>query len=274
MAGKMGYIHSKRTIEQFMVLTDALAQLNGVREKRYDIGKTAISYRTINYWEQVGLLDDQRTEQGHGWRKFSIIDIAFISLITHLRNIGLSIDVLKNTKRCLTGDLQLSYIQDQELITYKSEKHMTMMEFAYARALGLKDGGNTYLLIETSGFTEVMTEKDLHMNRIWGELPDTYIYINLNSLFKKTVNDKFIVWDEKTHVLDGKGEEEVFYKLRDNNNKLEINKNNDGVITDIDVTSIYAGSIDGDGPDFGEIIKKRADANTVCTMTITKKRIS
>lgn len=196
MTGRKGYLHSNNTISQFIKLADFVAKKPDIRDKKYDINKTAISYRTINYWESVGLLDDQRKEQGHGWRKFSIVDIVFISLINHLRNLGLSLEKLQNTKKSLTNPLVFHIFQNEETVLYKPDVPMTAIEFAYYRAVALKDEGNTYLLVETNGYAEVMTDMDLQFNRVSGELPDTYILINLNQLFQKNINKNIIVWDE------------------------------------------------------------------------------
>lgn len=44
------------------------------REKKHSIAQTSTTYRVINHWSEIGLINGD-TQQGSGWRKFSLIDL-------------------------------------------------------------------------------------------------------------------------------------------------------------------------------------------------------
>ena len=60
-----------------------------------DLGK---KYRTINYLEQTGLIDDTRGKKGKGWRKLGLSEYIYISILLELRKYGLKSDHLKHFK--------------------------------------------------------------------------------------------------------------------------------------------------------------------------------
>lgn len=60
-----------------------------------DLGK---KYRTINYLEQTGLIDDTRGQKGKGWRKLGLSEYIYISILLELRRYGLKSDHLKHFK--------------------------------------------------------------------------------------------------------------------------------------------------------------------------------
>ena len=60
-----------------------------------DLGK---KYRTINYLETTGLINDARDQKGVGWRKLGLSEYVYISILLELRRYGLKSDVLKNFK--------------------------------------------------------------------------------------------------------------------------------------------------------------------------------
>lgn len=201
MASNDGYIHSRNTISNFFIWADYLGCNPHLREKKFSVKDSSTTYRTINYWDSVGLLDDDTKDTEGKWRKFSKTDLAFIAIITRLRNAGFSIDKIKRTKQCLQGYLQ--YIVDgKNGKEWVKPKHpMNNLEFGYYCALAKQNEGNTYLIVEDDGTAEVLSELDLELNRDAGELPDSYYLINLNALFHKFFGDKFKVWDSNSHCI-------------------------------------------------------------------------
>lgn len=60
-----------------------------------DLGK---KYRTINYLEKTGLIDDTRGQKGKGWRKLGLSEYIYISILLELRQYGLKSNHLKHFK--------------------------------------------------------------------------------------------------------------------------------------------------------------------------------
>jgi DNA-binding transcriptional MerR regulator len=47
-----------------------------------------VTYRQINHWESKGLLTAARDTDSSGWRKFSLVDVVCLAIITELRSFG------------------------------------------------------------------------------------------------------------------------------------------------------------------------------------------
>jgi hypothetical protein len=60
-----------------------------------DLGK---KYRTINYLETTGLINDPRDKKGVGWRNLGLSEYIYISILLELRQYGLKSDHLKHFK--------------------------------------------------------------------------------------------------------------------------------------------------------------------------------
>jgi len=61
------------------------------------IHATGQSYRTINNWDQHGLLENSRIEKT-SWRKFSLMDCVWIKIISDLRTFGYPLKKLRIVK--------------------------------------------------------------------------------------------------------------------------------------------------------------------------------
>ncbi len=213
MASHDGYIHSRRSINNFFVWANYLGQNPHLREKKFSVKDSSTTYRTINYWDSVGLLDGILTESSGKWRKFSKPDLAFIAIITRLRNVGFSIDKIKRAKQCLFGFPRFVMDEEDGKELWIPKYPMNNLEFAYYCALAKQKDGNTFLIVENDGSAAVLSELDLELNRDAEELPDSYYLINLNALFQQFFGDRFKVWNTYSHCVSG-DEAAVLDKLR------------------------------------------------------------
>ena len=214
IGGVVGYIHSPQTLREFAVLSDALSHLPEMRDRNIDLRDVPNSYRTINYWESAGVLDDYRNPPGQGWRKFSLIDMAFLAIIAQLRENGLSIEKIKLAKMCLFSTWLIPQERDGETIMTFPDFTISILEFAFMRVIGGKFfDGNTYLMIAGNGQAELMTEQDMILNRTAGILPNNYFYMNLNALFRDYIGDLASVVEEHFLTLSS-GETSLLNRIR------------------------------------------------------------
>ncbi len=87
------YIGDRR-YEKVKELANALLQ-------RHFIGTdTGVSYRVINHWENVGLIDNFR-EEGQRWRRFSFVEFIWVRMIDEMRRFGLPVESIKVVKQSL-----------------------------------------------------------------------------------------------------------------------------------------------------------------------------
>lgn len=206
--------------------------LKRMRDRKYEIKDTYQSYRTINYWDSMGLLDGGREVPSKGWRKFSVFDLAFIAIITYLRNVGLSIEKIKVVKHCLYSKLKVTNIKN-------FENKVTLVEFLYYRAIALSGAGNTYLIVAPDGAIRFSTSRELHNNLVNGNLPTLYIVMNLNKVFKEFFKKHFEEQKERRLIDVSDEEVDVLWNLRTSEADKVIVTKHGNKITNID--KIYTG---------------------------------
>jgi DNA-binding transcriptional MerR regulator len=191
--------------------TKILANINASNCTIKDTGNT---YRVIYHWESLGLIDNNRENSDKGWRKFSVVDLAWISIVKALRNFGFSSDKIKVVKKCLNEK-----IEDKPSINW--------LEYAFCRAYAMCNGGNTYLLVLSTGRAIVTANNEININRMLSFLPDTYLTINLNKLFANALKlskmtekneNSFTLSEEEISVLScirTSGADKVNVKLKE-----------------------------------------------------------
>ncbi len=67
---------------------------------RFRVSDTEENYRTINYWDEQGLLLGKR-ENVDSWRKFSILDLVWIRILKRLKKYGIEGDKILQLKKSL-----------------------------------------------------------------------------------------------------------------------------------------------------------------------------
>ena len=249
---------TEATIKEMMGLFDMLQKhpevLTKLREKKYTAKDTDKTFRIINYWESVGLLDDKRKSGGEGWRKFSMMDVVFMHLLAKLREFDFSIQKLKVVK----ADLE------KTLTVGKTKTDITALEYAYMRAVCAKNCGNTYFMITPDGHADCVTQKDILLMQALEEMPEGYICINFNQLLSTRVKlgkRKILVHSENAFVLSEK-EQTILEVLRTKKYKsITIAPKEGGKSMIIECTADYK---EGDTlPDYGDIVTRVQDGSIV-----------
>ena len=259
---------TENTIKEMMGLFDILQKhpevLTKLREKKYTAKDTDKTFRIINYWESVGLLDNNRKSGSEGWRKFSMIDLVFMHLLAKLREFDFSIQKLKVVKQDLEKTLTIA----------KTKTDITVLEYAYMRVMGLSSGGNTYFMITPDGHTDCVTQKDILLMQMLEEMPEGYIYINFNQLLSTRVKlgkSKITVHSENAFILS-KRELDILEVLRTKPYKsITITPKEGGKEAMIECTTDYK---DGENlPDYGDIVTRVHNGTIVQKMVKEKIKV-
>jgi len=66
-------------------------------EKKYTIEDTGNTYKVINDWTRLGVIEDSRDKEGK-WRKFSLLDLVWIKVVSHLRSFNFPLAKIKLVK--------------------------------------------------------------------------------------------------------------------------------------------------------------------------------
>ncbi len=141
--------------QKFMLMQEKL------RERKYTTKDTGIPYRVINHWEISKLMPEgvkiDNRQKDSSWRTFSMTEMAWLKIVDHLRNFGLSLKQIGAVKRCI-------------IHWNKTGKYYPYFEYYLAQALfSSKD---TYLRVLTNGTADLISAEQIEMEKILGGSKD------------------------------------------------------------------------------------------------------
>lgn len=190
------------------------------REKRHSIAQTPTTYRVINHWSEIGLIDKD-TQKGSGWRKFSLVDLIWIHVLKELREFGMPLEALKYTKESLFHRGEV-------------ENHVNF-ELFLTLAL-LKKG--VLIAIASDGEADIMLEEEYHGQYQPIPLPKTHITIDINRILADILDKPELKYKNELTVTLDKKESALVNKIRFDQNLKEVNlKVNKNKIGKVDYTT-------------------------------------
>lgn len=69
-----------------------------VRERKYTVKNTDVTYRVINHWDEKEILPDGSVSSPDGWRKFSLVELLWLHAVKKFREFGLPLETIKKIK--------------------------------------------------------------------------------------------------------------------------------------------------------------------------------
>lgn len=190
-----------------------------LNERKHRFHSKAVSYRILNHWEQKGLLSTKRPE-GKGWRKYSILDIVWVHIVSRLREFGFALEKIHLVKEHLSHD-------DESLSAFPE------LEFYVARALAKVP---SYIAIFPHGEALLCTLSEFQVSRSYGFIRDDSILICLNDILQRIYGDKDLKPDYSTNYDLTKEEVQLLIAIRlDLWSEIKI-RGKDGKITMIERT--------------------------------------
>lgn len=84
---------------------------------------TSLTYRAINHYQMMGLIQDNRMNN-RKWRKFDGIEFIWIKTIEQLREFGVSIENILNLKTKIFVEGNLGYIDKADFINRSFEQEI------------------------------------------------------------------------------------------------------------------------------------------------------
>jgi len=191
-----------------------------LNDKTATIRDTQLSYRVVNNWESVGLIDNKRPS-GKGWRKFSLMDAVWMKIIGELRKFGFPLEKIKKTKESLSRSAN----PDREGFPW--------LEFFVVSALAYKDP--VLILIFDTGYAEPVYLDEYIANMETFGL-QSHVHINLNAILQEMYPDKDLSpVDQNTMKLSDE-EMELFFLIRTGEYEQLTVKQQDGRIELIEGT--------------------------------------
>jgi len=155
-----------------------------------------MTYRTINHWESLGLIDCDRKE-GTEWREFSVMDQLWLYTIDALREFGLSLDRIKNAKNIF--------------FTPIDKYPFSIMEYYTSCAYILLE--HVFLIVFSDGFAIPLTYSE-YQNALKANWIRNHVQISINEIIQKIFQDQNLVPRYKNEALITPQEFEVLHMMR------------------------------------------------------------
>ena len=142
-----------------------------LNKKRYKLADEKLSSRVLNHWHKIGVIDDDRPE-GKGWRKFSISEMMWISIVKTLRSFGMDMNSIKKV-----GNYLKSYNSDKIVSKY------CILDFYIAYGIMFKEP--VKLAVLNDGQSILCTQLALDTFQQSAHLDFAFISVDINSLMAK-----------------------------------------------------------------------------------------
>lgn len=172
------------------------------REKKYFVASLGgIGYKSINTWEEAGLLlEDKEDREGGKWRKFDLVELTWFRIIHELRSVGVGLNQLAKVKTSLFYQFGN---KDKKAVESKN-----LLDFFMAEVLDKKD---VVLVVAPDGRSSMLLEEDYILSQLKSLLPSTLITLSLNRLLGDIFNNP------ELYVKNN-----IYYPLKENSRDTDL----------------------------------------------------
>jgi hypothetical protein len=174
-----------------------------LNERKFTASEIDISYRVLSHWDQIGILPDGT--KTNGWRKFSIVEMVWLSAIKTLRGFGIPLNKTLTIKDSI-------FLWDQKKDSYP------LLEFYVYKAWYTDE--DPYIVILESGKADLGTSEELELTKFWQRTNDMLL-ISLKSTLKKLGKDVTL---PKLILPSEEREEELLDLVRSSKSPLDLKK--------------------------------------------------
>lgn len=235
-----------------------------LREKRFTVKDSEATYRLINHWTDLGLVEDSARQSEEGWRRLSLVDLIWIKTLAEMRSFGVPLETLQAVRNSI----------------FKVPKnHATRPDFEYAVAHCLvKKNSSFFLLVFSEGRADVIDQDQLDFNKALGLLSgESYLTISINAICKQVIPSLSIPINPISTHLDEK-ELSVVNAIREGRyDQIEVHSR-DGKVNRIELKERRQGrqeKIDEliSKISFGEVTVKFQNGKPVLTEVVESRKV-
>jgi DNA-binding transcriptional MerR regulator len=228
-------------------------------DRKYSVADTNTTYRTINHWDECGLLPEGAKQEGSSWRKFTIVELAWLEAESRRREFVLS---------------TIKKVKDNVINWDKKDKRYRQFEFFLFYALC--SDHDPYITVFRNGEGFLNTMEGIENTRMINGNQDV-LCISLKSLLE---HFGFSVAVPRTMMGLTEAEVQVLIALRVNRNDEILIKSQEGSIKRIDRTKIYSNVDDlsviekgiRDADEYAEIVSAYQKGRREGVRVTTKKK--
>ncbi len=134
---------------------------------RYRVSDTDETYRSINYWDEQGLLLGKR-KNTDSWRQFNILDVIWMKILQNLKRYGMQADEILTLKEMIFE-------------VKNKEGYFVEFEFWVYMALANKD---VLLIVLPDGQGSLATPQDIELHQMGFGLGESFITINFKQIVR------------------------------------------------------------------------------------------
>ncbi len=247
---KLGILRAYSTADKLLLLEPEKLKMliKLINNRVFKVSDTPLTYRQVNYLDSNDILLDTR-EDKNGWRRFSIKELVFLSVVRELREYGVKDALLKDVSKVFFSKENVN-LSDQAVLLPYTQTYIALIikpdDIYFADIIGLnihEEKTRNYIRIninemlmdiwEQIGKTriEYMTE-----SKMWSEvIADLYIGDKELEVINLIRND-----DYKQITVRKKGKDYIVSQEKDsegNITKKDLDKIIDeGEFTDISIT--------------------------------------
>lgn len=195
-----------------------------MRERKFTIRETMIPHRVMNHWVEKGLLPDG-VKKTDGWRRFTSIEIAWLWIISSLRDFGMSLEDIARVKKLVMP-------WDKNYETYQ------LLEYFFARAILSPVEAYVVVFKEKDDYVaDIASSVQIELFKSFHEEPVDMLLISLKGIGKK-MGYKNIPSPEILHSISD-GEIEILEQVRSGAVKEFKTRLKNGKVSEIENVEVY-----------------------------------
>jgi DNA-binding transcriptional MerR regulator len=170
-----------------------------ITQNRKRLNISEVSYRAINHWAKLGLIDENR-ENEKGWRKFNLVEMVWLHILHELRSFGYPNDKIAVVKM---------YIQT----LHKSSDSISNSKYLqYYIAIAFLQKLSSFLIVFEDGKACLVNNQDLAFSELVKKTPN-HLKININHILSEIYpNKNFTPIDQNVQLTQS--EIDFLYELR------------------------------------------------------------
>ncbi len=155
----------------FLEADDRLHIREAFNAKRFSVGNTEQSYRLINHWSEMGIIDDDHNSREQGWRRLTALEVVWTHIVAELRRFGFPLNKVRVAK--------------DFVFQLPREDGSRLPEFEYYLSCALS-GTPVYLVVFESGACEFALRLELEAHQaFFAEYLPSYLVIDINKIIRK-----------------------------------------------------------------------------------------
>ncbi|GEM_PF-2788366 len=228
--------------------------------------KDGFSYRTLNYWEQEGIIPEDRDKEGN-WRNYSILDQVWLGIVISLRAFGMKSQAILKVRSYL-NHLSVEYNSLYPLLVLYQAKSITEHYSPF------------YLLVLDNGVCQLALKREFKIQLEVTDVFEDFLTIDVSVMFRNITETQLKlnkIDKEDFKVISGKYLEIHNEIIDEQNSKVTVNRDEQGNLVTIESEKKYdpktLNGVATKGVEYGKITSQIVNGKVVAKTIFKKKKL-